>query len=246
MRPNNLFQMEMAAVAANKQSLMMKPGFTFLVALPLIFIDMPIRGRTAGLLMLLVFTSFFGAAVGSARRRTEGRLTQLRLLPLPTWQVWGDTLLADALFVLVRMGAVIALFMAVHGERITAGAILRAGGLLFLTVMILNALGMLIGFVMKNNQEAHLIGALIAGSIAFFSGILPAPDQMRDLIQGFTPWNPLAILAGVLEGMANGVDLGTGGGAMGHAVFLALLLGVFLFRALDVRMPFRLGSPRDL
>ena len=49
----------------------------------------------------------FGAAVTRVRRRSEGHLTRLRLLPVAPWRVWADLLLAGAAIDLLQFGGVV-------------------------------------------------------------------------------------------------------------------------------------------
>jgi hypothetical protein len=68
---------------------------------------------------------------------------------------------------------------------------------------------------MRSNPEVHLYGAFVSGAIAFFSGLLPAPEKIGEIVSTAGVVNPLHRLAEVLRGQGmlsggNGVDVWQG------------------------------------
>ena len=77
---------------------------------------MPLKVRVAGLVMLALFHSFFGAAVGLVRDRTEGRWRRLKTLPLSRSSIVLDRTLAGSLVDLAQSGPLLILFWGLHGS----------------------------------------------------------------------------------------------------------------------------------
>ncbi|MFC1823619.1 ABC transporter permease [Thermodesulfobacteriota bacterium] len=202
MKPSNVFQLELATVLANKQALMMKFGFTLLLGFTLVLIGMPLKMRISGFLIFLLFSSFFGAAVSMLHRRSDGHITRLKLLPLSFWSILVDFLLAGAVVDFLQMGILIALFIFVHGSGVHIGLIMTIAGLLAATVFMLNLAGIILGFLLKNNPEVHLFGALSVGIIAFISGLFPVPERIAPILDPIIAWNPLSYLMKVLTAAA--------------------------------------------
>ncbi len=233
MRPGNLFQLEMATILANKRTLAMKLGFPLLLAFPFVVFAMPLKVKVAGLAMLVIFTSFFGAAVSFVRRRTDGHLMKLKLLPLPRWIVFSDFLLAGTAVDLIQVGIVLALFILINGTTATFAALIVTAGAFFAAALMLNLVGMLLGMAMKSNPEIHLFGALGAGVMACISGIMPMPARIQKIVNILTPWNPISRLATSLEGIVKGAEMNQGATFVFSIIFVIVLLGVFLIRAFD-------------
>lgn len=201
MKPENVFQVEIANVLSDKFSLSLRFGFTWLLALPLTILPVRPAVSVSGLMMLFLFTTFFGAVISAARRKSESRFSRLRLLPLSLAQIGGDYLLAGTLMGVVRMTPVLVLFAFVRGEGIAAGLLVHMTGLLVGAVFLLQGTGMLVGLLTRSNQEAHLLGAIATGLIAFVSDVLPVHAGMGGFARA---WNPLSMLAGELERMPLG------------------------------------------
>lgn len=218
MKPANVFQLEMTAGLASVRSLFMKVGFALLLGLPFVFITMPLEVRIRGLTILVIFPSFFGAAVTLVRRRSEGHLRRLRLLPIPRWILLGDILLYGAVMDCLQMGPVLILLAI-------------ACAIFFGTVLLLNLLGMLLGFVMKSNPEVHLAAALAAGTIAFASGLLPAPPRVQWLIERRGSWNPVFHLSCALGRLEQGGEARGGILVVASCAFAGIILILFLLRA---------------
>jgi len=228
-KPENVFQLEIAGVLSDKLSLFLRFGFTWLVALPLTILPVSPGMSISGLMMLFLLTTFFGAVIATARRRSEGLFSRLRLLPLSRAQIGGDYLLAGTLLGVVRLTPVLILFALVRGEKISASLLLHVAGLLVVTVFVLHGAGMLVGMVRKSNQEAHLLGALATGLIALVSDVLPVHAGM----QGFArAWNPLSMLAGSLERVFHGAGSSEASQALACGLVLVAALVVFVWRGL--------------
>lgn len=222
MRPVNVFQLEMGSAVSDRRSFLLRIGVAFLLGFPFVMTAMPMRVKTAGVTMLVVFISFFGAAVGMARRRTEGLLDRLRLLPLPLPLLYGDLLLAGALIDILQAGPVFIFFLAVNGQRMGAGVIADLAAMLLAAVVALNLLGMLLGALARSNQEVHLFAALGAGVIMLVSGIIPVPARLTGVISMAVAVNPLARTLDMLSGIAAGAASAGGVGLVVSITILAV------------------------
>ncbi|EFK07938.1 ABC-2 type transporter [delta proteobacterium NaphS2] len=224
MRPGNVFQLDTAAFLANRRGLIIRLGFTMLLGLPFVIIAMPLKIRLSGLSFIIIFVTFFGAAVSSVRRKTEGHYERLKVLPLPLWIIQMDMMLAGALVDFIQTGFLLVLFIAFYGTGITFGAILEISGLFITTLLLFNALGMMLACLMKNNSEVHLFGALGAFILAFISGLMPAPAVIQKWIVIIGRWNPLTAMGRSLMGTAQGQM----GGIHDAGVFWGLMTLIFL------------------
>ncbi|MCF8131482.1 MAG: ABC transporter permease [Deltaproteobacteria bacterium] len=208
MMPHNVFQLETAAFLANRRGLIIRLGFTALLGLPFVVIAMPLQIRLSGLSFIIIFVTFFGAAVSSVRRKREGHYERLKVLPLPLWNIQMDMMLAGALVDFIQTGFLLVLFMVFYGTSITLGAILKISGLFILTLVLFNALGMMLACLVKNNSEVHLFGALGAFILAFLSSLMPVPAAIQKWILVIDRWNPLAAMGRSLISTAQGQTVG--------------------------------------
>jgi ABC-type multidrug transport system permease subunit len=231
MRPANLFQVEMAVLAAGTRGLLTKLGLSLLLGLPFVLFAMPLPVRLAGLTAILTFSSFFGAAVGIVRRRTEGQLQRLALLPLRRSTVLLDLLLSFAVLDAAQLGILLALFLAIHAQDPTAWTLVLAAGRLLQAVVLLNALGLGLGLSLRSNPEVHLFGALAAGVLLALSGQIPVPARVRPLLVPIARWNPVSRFAASLGEAAGGLT--AGGPPIGALVFLLLFASAIAWRAID-------------
>jgi len=233
MKPANLCQLELAAALANRRALMARLAMPLLLALPFVLVAMPPRVQAAGLVMLLLFVAMFGAAVAMVRRRTDGRLARLKLLPIPRALVVLDLLLASVAVDLLQSAGVFALYVLVNAPAPTAGSILVLAGWACAVIVLLNALGMLLAAVARSNAEVHLYSALAVGLVAVAAGLFPLPGRIAPLVRSVAAWNPVARLADALAAMARGAPVGASrGSAVAAACALAVVLAAVAVRAL--------------
>jgi hypothetical protein len=231
MRPANLFQVEMAVLAAGTRGLLTKLGLSLLLGLPFVLFAMPLSVRLGALVAILTFTSFFGAAVGIVRRRGEGQLQRLALLPVRRSVVLLDLLLSFSVLDAAQLGILLAPFLAIHAPGLTLwGAVLAAGRLLQ-AVVLLNALGLALGLSLRSNPEVHLFGALASGVLLALSGRIPVPERIRPLLEPVARWNPVSRFAAALAQVAGGTPLERI--PLGELAFLLLAAGVIVWRSLD-------------
>jgi len=239
MLPENVFQLDMAAAMANRRALAMRLAMPLLLALPFVFVVMPPRAKAAGLVMLLLFLTFFGAAVGMTRRRMEGHWERLRLLPLPRPLVLADLLLAGAAVDLLQAVGVFGLYILVNAPAPTCGGLIRIAALLCATALLLNALGMLLAMAVRSNAEVHLIGALAVGLVALASGLFPLPDRVDFVVQTVAAFNPIAYLARDLSEIAQGRQAAELASTVAAAGVLGALAAALVLRSLPASRPKR-------
>ncbi len=232
MNPVNVFQLELFSAFSKPRTVLMRLGVAFLAGLPFVMIAMPVRIKVAGLIMLTVFISFFGAAVGLVRSRNEDRLTRLRILPIPDWLILGDLVLANTVIDFLQMGPLLCLFLLLNSIHFEVVAIIALTGSFIAVMLFLNLLGIVLGWAMRSNPEVHLTAGIGVGVLAFFSGLFPVPDRAEGLIQAVSAVNPVAWLTNLLESIATGAETGSAFELpMGFILFFFLLL-VFLLRGI--------------
>jgi hypothetical protein len=233
MKPANLFQMEMASLLASKRTLCVKLVFPLLLGLPFVLIVMPLKARLAGLMILVVMVAFFGSSVAFVRHRREGRLGRLKILPVSMARIMGDLLLAGTVVDLMQIGSVVILFLFVHGSAVTMDGVVTTAGLLVAAILLLNAMGMALGYAMHENSEIHLAGGLVSGAIIFISGVLPLPSRIQKMIEPVVTWNPLFILVENMRGLVEGQGTENSIALFFSILFLCVLMPAFVLRGVD-------------
>ena len=197
---------------------------------------MPLAVKTTGLTMLLLFVGFFGAAVSTAKTRSDGRAMQLRILPIPRILVMLDRAWAGGVIDLLQIGPLIAFLLVVEGTGYDPSVWGPVFGYACATLLLLNILGHLLGAAVEGNAEIHLAGALAVGMIAFLSGLMPAPDLLKPVVASTSAWSPVFALKAAMDGAcadASGSGtavLSVSGGYLG----LAALLFPALLRLCDL------------
>ena len=202
MMPGNVFRLQLTAAFADTRHIILRIGVSALLAMPFIFVGMPARAQAAGIVMVILFTGFFGAAVGHARLRTDSRLARLTLLPISRGVLWLDLFMASALTRLAPGAVVLAGFVIVNGQGVTPASLVGLFGLLCACLVLLTILGMGAGRLARSNGEVHLFGALACGLLAFVSGITPVPERLTWLSTA-AAWNPIAHLLAALTRLAS-------------------------------------------
>ena len=202
--PSNTFLMECVDIFGNPRKMVLKLVFTLLLGLPFILANMPGAVRISGIGFLVLFSSFFGASVGMVRKKTAGLTIRLTLLPIPGIVWLSDFALAGAVMDFLQTGTILALYLLIHGQGVTPGAVLLTATLFAMTVLILNVLGIMLGQWLSSNAEVHLTGAFMTLILAFASGLVPMPERLRTIQGTAAQFNPLNILLKVLKGCAEG------------------------------------------
>lgn len=203
MMPGNLFRLQLAAALGDRRQMVLRVGISLLLSLPFIFVGMQPRAQAAGITMVILFTSFFGAAVSHAHLRADQRLARLSLLPISRGTLWLDLALSSTLMRLGPSAIVLAAFVVVSGHNVTAGMLLNLAGLLCGALVLLTLLGMGVGRLARSNAEVHLFGTLATGMLALLSGVAPLPGRLLGLT-AIMAWNPIAWLLSALNRLATG------------------------------------------
>jgi ABC-type multidrug transport system permease subunit len=197
MMPGNLFCLQLIAAFGDRRRIALRIGVSALLAAPFIFVGMPARAQAGGIVMVILFTSYFGAAVGHARLRADQRLARLFLLPTARGVLWLDLVLASMLSRLAPAMVVLAGFVAVNGQGVTPASLITLLGWLCSSLLLLTLLGFGTGRLARNNAEVHLYGALVCTIVAFLSGVTPLPERLMWLT-ATASFNPIALLLGSL------------------------------------------------
>lgn len=217
----NLLRMEVLSALADRRRLVLRIGVTLLLCLPFILVDIPARAQSAGIVLVVLFTGFFGTAVATARIRADGRVSRLLLLPSPRLLIPLDLLLAWTAARLVPGLVVIGAYLAVKGRYAGAAECAVAVGMLGALLATITLLGMAVGRLARGTGEVHLFGALAAGLLAWVSGLVPMPARMSGLA-GALAYGPAAQLAAALEAAATGSTNVGPAAAWGPAIMLVL------------------------
>jgi len=233
MKPANLFQMETASLIASRRTLCIKLSFPLLLGLPFVFFSMPLKARLAGLMILIVMVAFFGSSVAFVRRRREGLLGRLKILPVPMGRIMGDLLLSGTVVDILQVGSVTFLFLLVHARSVTLQGAVTTAGLLVAALLLLNAMGILLGYAMRENSEIHLTGGLVSGVIVFISGILPLPSGIKSMVEPIERWNPLFLLAESIKALVEGRAMESAAVFILSSLLLCVLIPACILRALD-------------
>jgi hypothetical protein len=224
MMPGNLFRLELIAAFADRRRIALRISISALLALPFILVDMPVQVQAGGIVMVILFTSFFGAAVGHARLRADLRFDRLILLPTRRAIVWLDLVLASALARLVPATVVLTGYVLINGKNLTSRAVVVLFGLFCGSVILLTLLGIGTGRIARNNGEVHLFGALVTVILACISGITPLPQRLTWLT-AIMAWNPISRLHMILTGLATGSIVV---GLTEFTLILLMLVGIAL------------------
>jgi hypothetical protein len=228
MMPGNLFRLQLLAFFKDRRYTALRIGVSALLAMPFILVGMPARAQAAGILMVILFTGFFGAAVGHARLRADLRFARLTLLPISRVVLWLDLVLASTLARLAPAVVVLACFAVINGRGLTPASLIELLGLLCGALVLLTLLGMGTGRLARSNGEVHLFGALACGALAFVSGVAPLPERLSWLTATMA-WNPIARLLTALTRLANEsasvprADLAIASLALGAITIVAIL-----------------------
>ncbi|MHC4642711.1 MAG: hypothetical protein ACYS32_13790 [Planctomycetota bacterium] len=203
MMHGNVFRLQLASDFGDRRRIALRIGVSVLLALPFIFVGMPAHAQATGIVMVILFTGFFSAAVGHARLRADLRYARLTLLPMSQGVLWLDLVLASVLARLAPVMVVVAGFLIVNGQEVTLVSLIGLLGLLCASLLLLTLIGMGTGRLARSNGEVHLFGALVCAMLAFASGVTPLPEKLTWLATT-TEWNPISRLLTALIRLSSG------------------------------------------
>ena len=203
MTPGNLFCLELTGALAVSRRLVLRLGLSLLLALPFVFVGMPAQARASGIVMVILLTGLFGAAVRHARLCDDQRYERLTALPISRLMIWLDLVLASTLSRLAPTALVLTVFVIVNAQSLSVGAVIILLGLLCGSLVVVTVVGMGMATLARRNAEVHLFGALATGALALLSGLTPLPGRLAWLV-GVTSWNPLGQLHRTLFDLAGG------------------------------------------
>ena len=193
MMPGNVFCLQVSAAFEGRRRLILRMGISALLALPFILVAMPAGAQAAGLVMVILFTSFFGAATSHAQLRHDLRLGRLTLLPTSHTLLWLDLVLASMVARILPALIILACFVLINGQGVTLAGSISLIAWLCGSLGLLVLLGMGTAKLARNNAEVHLFGMLACAVLAFFSNVTPLPTKLSWL-KSTTFLNPIAQL----------------------------------------------------
>ncbi len=245
MKIANVFQLEIASVLSRRRAFVMRLGLPFLLGGPFCLIAMPVKMKASGLVMLVLFLTFLGSSVAATRRRSNGKLERLKILPIPPWLVWLDHMLASAAMDLMQLTGVFVLYIIINvpSGGIGGSSVLAVAGWLCVVVVLLNILGMLLAKVVADNAEVHLLGAICVGLLAVGSGLFPMPDRISGFIDATASVSPVGMLASQLIGMVDASYTTTPAQMWIGGIIGAALMAVIGLRSLNVGAAFNRQTP---
>ena len=203
MMPGNIFRLQLMADFADRRRIILRIAISALLSLPFILVKMPAHAQATGVVMVILFTGFFGAAVANARLRANLRLSRLKLLPISPIQLWLDLILSSVLVRLIPLMVVLGAFTIVNGRGLTLASCIGILGFLSASLVILTVIAIGVGRIARSNGEVHLFGALICVVLAFVSGVAPLPERI-DFLTITMGFNPISRLLKALTAMASG------------------------------------------
>ena len=228
MMPLNLFRLQLMESVAKPARSVVRLGVTVLLALPFIFVNMPASVKASGLVMVILFTTFFGTAIAHTRLCEDGRFTRLRMLPKSPLVLWLDLVLASAINRIVPAALLLAGFIFINCPGISIASMIYIASLLSTVVVLLVSLATLIGHIARSNGQVHLLGALACGIISFVSGMIPTVPRVASLTIVLNV-NPLFQLQAALNSLINGtLTVSTTAQTLSAAVLILLGFGVML------------------
>jgi hypothetical protein len=227
MMPLNLFRLQIMESFAKPARSVVRLGVTVLLALPFIFVNMPAVVKASGLVMVILFTTFFGTAIAHTRLCEDGRFTRLRMLPMSPLILWLDLVLALGINRFVPAALLLTGFIIINSPGINTVSMIYIASLLSMVILLVVSLATLIGHIARSNGQVHLLGALACGIIAFVSGLIPTvPIASLAIILNA---NPLYQLQVALNSLINGtLTVSTTALTLASAVLILLGLGVML------------------
>ena len=236
MMPLNLFRLQLMDTLTGRSRLAVRFGVTLLLALPFILVKMPTAAKTSGVVMVILFTSFFGTAIAHARLCEDGRFSRLRMLPIPTSLLWLDLTLAYAVGRLVPAGILLAGFIIINAGHVPPTAWAYTVSLLCIAVLTLVALATLIGHLCRSNGQVHLVSALTCGVIASVSGIIPAAPRLSSLT-AVLDVNPLYQLQHTLSDMIEAAATISSLKSIIYFIIMAVFIFVIILRWIAGSIP---------
>lgn len=239
MMPHNLFQLQLMETFSNARHVAVRTGVSVLLAVPFIFVGMPPAVKAAGIVMVVLFTTFFGSAIGHAHLCEDNRFSRLMLLPISRPGMWLDVILASAVARLVPTLVVVIGFALFNGFRFSGAAILHLTGMLCTAVLLLTLLGTLTGHLARSNAEVHLYSALVCALVAVFAGVTPGIPKLTPLTNALAA-NPLRRLLSGLVSLTDGTMTLTASETLVSSVLLALFGLAVIWRWLSGRKTFPL------
>jgi len=219
----NLFRLQLLDFFSSRRLIILRISISLLLSLPFIIVKMPARVQAGGVTMVIIFTSFFSAAVNYTRLDSDSRLERLMLLPTPKWLTWLDLIFSSVISRLIPAVVILSCFIIANSHSFTFSILISISGMILVSLIFLILLGMAAGHLARNNGEVHLYGAIICVFLAIVSGVTPMTERLKPLRQ-ITIWNPLARLLTILTDLANNsVDI-----KMIELIFALVLLVIFI------------------
>lgn len=223
MMPCNLFRLQLMDGFGNVRYSAIRIGVSVLLSLPFIFVNMPAGAKASGIIMVILFTAFFGSAIAHARLCEDGRFSRLLLLPTPRPLMWLDLILASVFGRIIPTVIVLGVFIVFNSSAFNLVTLIYLAAILCAAVLLLVLLGTLTGQLARNNGEVHLFGALVCAMMAFISGITPGIERLRWLTNAMA-WNPIHRLLSALAGLTSGTLTVT----VSELIFSVVILGLFV------------------
>jgi len=229
MMPGNVFGLQLASAFEDGRRIALRAGINALLAVPFIFVDMPAGAQAKGLVLVIMFTSFFGASVSFARLRSESRLERLTLLPISRGALYLDLVLASVLERFALVLAIVIVFVVINAQTITPAALICLAGFLSGSLLLLTLLGMATAHLARGNGEVHLFGALACAALALVSGLTPLPERLIWLSE-IAAFNPISRLFSLLIRLTTGTAAISGTELLVASLIIAAFIIIAVLR----------------
>ncbi len=195
---DSVFAREILEDVSKRRSLFLKFLLPIILILPFVLVKMPSAVQGSGLPLIALFLGVLGSAVGIARLRDTKLLERLAILPLSPRRVMLESLAANALMDTLQLLIPTWIVVATIGWN-GSGAVIIVF-LLLCTVVVSNALGMVVAGLAGGSGEVHLFSSLAVLAVAGGSGLFM---QMSDGALAAMTLSPASLLS---RAISTGID----------------------------------------
>lgn len=189
MRPSTVWRKEVLELTRRRKALAVKLAFPLVLGSPLLLASPPPAVVAGAVTLLAVVIGVFGVGVRIARDRTDGVLPRLAILPLSPGRVFLERwAVAAGLEMAQLVPVLLVLLLRYRPEPWLAALCLLA---LLVTVLVANALGVLVAATVSSPAEMHLYAALAMFPLLALAGVfmpLVPGDGWRVAVAGALPF----------------------------------------------------------
>lgn len=169
MMPDNLLRKELMEDFRSRKALALKFLIPALLLLPPILVSAIPPGMKASILPLsLLFVGVFGSSIGLLKTRESGMGERLSSLPVPSYSMVAQYILANAFSDGLQLALPFAAFVFLTAPPVDMPLLLIA----YVSVLVAaNSLGALVALLADSAGEGHLYSVLMVMAVGLLSGV---------------------------------------------------------------------------